>query len=658
MVSLTLQFVLVRTGNLRRRYIGRKLPFVAITVWFVYLSADWMATLVLSTLLRGNVTLNHGFVVFWTPFLLWHLGSPHNITAYSLEDNDMWLRRLFGMVVQVLETIYIYIRFRSDTMFNFLAALMFFAGVFKYGERIWALRSASEKQLINSVCSCEGNASVQEKFIRKGLPESTVSFEGRDMSARFKLLREAYSSFSILEPLFLDLRFGLSSKFYDNMVDSWMKSKSVDQAFQLVGIELSYLYDLLFTKMPIHQPKRSLYLRVLCFLSSVSSLIAFSAIEKSQHPKVDVVITYLLLLGAICLDVYSFIKHASSKWTVIWLPDPQNKLQKWYSMTVASRMHYSEGKMAIGSMAQHDLIYYYVKANTNTFMDAVRIIDTGNVLQKYLHTNWKIVDSELKQFIYSHLKERAQKNLTPEELEMLLNGKSKNILAEAGSDRDIEQELELELELDRADFIQRIFFWHFATELLYYDDVDGFRRGDLGQFYQIAKTLSDYMMYLALVRPFMLPKGFSELINKDNYKKINNFLPDTREKVTRKDFIPVRKTFIAAVLGYNHLGTKSTNSFEMIGAGSLFAQKLQRLVTEERWDHEEKWEMISKAWMELMIHAASHCSWKEHAQQLRHGGELLTHVALLMAHLGLTTQIHKEVAVEDEFDFGMPPSSF
>jgi hypothetical protein len=40
----------------------------------------------------------------------------------------------------------------------------------------------------------------------------------------------------------------------------------------------------------------------------------------------------------------------------------------------------------------------------------------------------------------------------------------------------------------------------------------------------------------------------------------------------------------------------------------------------------------------MVAYAAAHCPWKEHTQQLRRGGELLTHVSLLMLHLGLSEQ--------------------
>lgn len=62
--------------------------------------------------------------------------------------------------------------------------------------------------------------------------------------------------------------------------------------------------------------------------------------------------------------------------------------------------------------------------------------------------------------------------------------------------------------------------------------------------------------------------------------------------------------------------------------GACFAVRLKRLAGEMQWDVDDKWKVISEVWMEMMIYAASHCPWRENAQQLRHGGELLTHVPL------------------------------
>jgi hypothetical protein len=53
---------------------------------------------------------------------------------------------------------------------------------------------------------------------------------------------------------------------------------------------------------------------------------------------------------------------------------------------------------------------------------------------------------------------------------------------------------------------------------------------------------------------------------------------------------------------------------------------------------EKRWEMINEVWIEMLAYAAAHCPWKEHTHQLRRGGELLTHVFLLMLHFGLSEQ--------------------
>lgn len=62
-----------------------------------------------------------------------------------------------------------------------------------------------------------------------------------------------------------------------------------------------------------------------------------------------------------------------------------------------------------------------------------------------------------------------------------------------------------------------------------------------------------------------------------------------------------------------------------------------RLATELR-SKGKVWEIISKVWIEILAYAACHCRGTQHAQQLRKGGEFLTHVWLLMAHLGITEQ--------------------
>ena len=61
---------------------------------------------------------------------------------------------------------------------------------------------------------------------------------------------------------------------------------------------------------------------------------------------------------------------------------------------------------------------------------------------------------------------------------------------------------------------------------------------------------------------------------------------------------------------------------------SALAKELKKLGT-------RKWEVTSKVWVELLSYAVSRSRGNGHVQQLSKGGELLTFVWLLRAHLGL-----------------------
>nr|GEY66258.1 hypothetical protein CTI12_AA095370 [Tanacetum cinerariifolium] len=56
------------------------------------------------TIPKENVAL----LAFWVPFLLVHLGGPDTITAFALKDNELWLGHLLGLVVQRVAAVYVF----------------------------------------------------------------------------------------------------------------------------------------------------------------------------------------------------------------------------------------------------------------------------------------------------------------------------------------------------------------------------------------------------------------------------------------------------------------------------------------------------------------------------------------------------------------------
>lgn len=81
-----------------------------ITLWFAFLLADWVTTISLGVLSNKVGQKNEGdfvepkyvIISLWAPFLLIHLGGSDTITAYSMEDNELWRRRFVSFIVQVV----------------------------------------------------------------------------------------------------------------------------------------------------------------------------------------------------------------------------------------------------------------------------------------------------------------------------------------------------------------------------------------------------------------------------------------------------------------------------------------------------------------------------------------------------------------------------
>lgn len=77
-----------------------------------YVVADWVAIFALGLLSSDqddssmdSTSREADLLALWAPFLLLHLGGPDTITAFAVEDNELWLRQLFGLISQLLPVV-------------------------------------------------------------------------------------------------------------------------------------------------------------------------------------------------------------------------------------------------------------------------------------------------------------------------------------------------------------------------------------------------------------------------------------------------------------------------------------------------------------------------------------------------------------------------
>jgi hypothetical protein len=108
LLSFMLQVFVLFSGGLRRCSTNSALRLL---IWLAYLLSDLVAVYTLGQLSQhesdaDGVGEKHKLKFFWTPFLLIHLGGQDTITAFSIEDNELWLRHLLNLLTQVGLAIY------------------------------------------------------------------------------------------------------------------------------------------------------------------------------------------------------------------------------------------------------------------------------------------------------------------------------------------------------------------------------------------------------------------------------------------------------------------------------------------------------------------------------------------------------------------------
>ncbi|KAK3170534.1 hypothetical protein Dsin_000151 [Dipteronia sinensis] len=179
--------------------------------------------------------------------------------------------------------------------------------------------------------------------------------------------------------------------------------------------------------------------------------------------------------------------------------------------------------------------------------------------------------------------------------------------------------------LDGNELDKRIITWHIVTDECYKDDLHH-AHGDankLDQNCKISTWLSDYMLYLMLFRPSMLPKGIGEVRYDHTYVNAE-----------RNYKVPPSKLH-----GHGRRAKKGIAADNC--RHSLFEQAsgLGSHLKDHENSGETRWDVISEVWLEMLAYAAQNCDWKEHAQHLKKGGELLTHVSVLMVNFRLNKQV-------------------
>ncbi|KAL9398036.1 hypothetical protein Peur_006997 [Populus x canadensis] len=395
-------------------------------------------------------------------------------------------------------------------------------------------------------------------------------------------------------------------------------------------------------------------LRSITFLSSIFALVSFSTKSNGVYWRNDRIISYVLLIGVVFLESHSIIVHLLSDWGMIWLS--RSKI----AYAIVSRINYlsslvsfcMKSKRWSTSMGQHNLI----SALSN------KLVNKTLKKLKYFPGKWNVdsrekEDKELKELIFKQvLNKRSRYDPSTNDFIAL-----ENLLEERGLEvlRSKHCFDGFEWTVAGVEFIHSLLTWHIATHVCYFNDTRKNTFDKTRNCVMSSRSLSNYMLYLLVNCPNMLATEPSETRHADTRIHLRRLLfwkthKDVKRNITLDvDALSFRTTEVKAFFKklleslstmLNKIEEQVEGEMSALLDGCMLAVSLQSLETQDGWSNDKKWEMISEVWVDMLMYAASHCRWKEHVHALSQGGVLLTHVCLLMAHLGLSKQCRPQVS--------------
>ncbi|XP_062115445.1 uncharacterized protein LOC133829695 [Humulus lupulus] len=675
--SLLLQAFLLLLAPSRQR---SRSNLLARSVWAAYLLADWIAAVAIGLITKslgdpGDPEGNDDLYALWASFLLMHLGGPDGITSLSLEDNELWIRHLFGLFLQVISAAYSLYMTLSNNKLWFPNVLVFIGGNIKFAERTLALRLASldhfgattlpdpdpgpdyqEAELVYSTMrSVQVQNSITEMMISTmpggvsnfGTAEPISFFEGsiQKFFDEMKLLEVAYSFFGTFKGLVVG--FLLSSKDRESS-RSYFLHETATRAFRLVEYELSFMYQVLHTKAVVIHGKLGYSLRFITICCTVSAFLLFLFIGKHGFGQFDIGITYALFIGAIVLDAISACKLIFSDWALMVVKD--NRIIRHVPEAILKRKRWSE------SVSQKDIISHCLAPKMG-FRDLVGCLHKYGELKlmKRILCNfsyWKTVDSYLKDFIFNELKKKSQK---ASNLKDAMEACSER--GEAALLQNSYSYIKLKWSIGEFQYAESLLIWHLATELCYDqtslstsegesfwqlfaqrccrtcvcqgyrdDQSSGINQEEIN-YRNICKLISNYVFYLLVNKQVMLAPvlGNWNIVFSDTCAEAKRFFK--KHKIL--SHAKACEKILSAKPKVRSTTMKGDRSKSVFFDACILAQQLQ--------NEESQWEIMSRVWVEMLSYAAINCRPFIHAQQLSKGGELLTFTWLLMNHLGLGT---------------------
>ncbi|RLN28414.1 hypothetical protein C2845_PM05G01200 [Panicum miliaceum] len=415
--------------------------------------------------------------------------------------------------------------------------------------------------------------------------------------------------------------------------------------WKLIEMELSLMYDILYTKAAVVHTLHGHCIRVASSLAVATSLLLFRFSNKAAgYSRVDVAITYTLLGGALLLETTSLLSALFSTWTFAFLCTTRwSRLQhavlcsgRWSKLrrVVVSlhRLAYATGIAVCfrlsrrwhGTMGQYSMLDKCTRWQYHISNSSARSVN---------------VPEQVKDRVVYHISSIVRKKHINTLGVIRLNWGVKALK---------DHKFNVKEACLGAEIQEAIVIWHIATDILLAELGKLIRTEQ--QDAEAIKAISQYMMFLLVKRPAMLP-GLAQI---KLYQRTEQTLANEWRLAAVDKLKPPASCWIHSactmVMEQLRCGCGGPNSDARLQRRQKLAKKLfdRRPQSDKHGKssrvrfgielarklnkREDSLQIVLAVWIDILVYTANRCSRESHANQLSRGGELTTLIWLMTEH--------------------------
>ncbi|KAF7110750.1 hypothetical protein CFC21_110834 [Triticum aestivum] len=624
--SLFVQYMLFFSSMMRRCALP---SWLRLFIWLAYLGGDALAIYALATLFNRHKQqqerLAAGLEVLWAPVLLIHLGGQHMMTAYSIEDNELWMRNTVTAVSQVVVALYVFCKSWSgsgsgsggEKRLLQAAILLFVVGIFRSIQKPLALRNASISNMVDAfsrstrkdqritfcwkmLCGCTWDWYFGTNKTREEAEEKDIPLEEFVQEAIKNLpeLASDQKQAEILDKSSLNVNFYRSlvdiSPPYSSRIKNLHLSMCLDykNANKMSINNLNQMFVYLYTKLFFITGMDVCCLRLCLPFLTLASAILFSTNHKyKDYNQTDVKATSILFWCTALLDFLSVFLG-----TLFVVAPLADNVPQYNLLSFCARKKRPTILMKLATLVW---CKDYVNMHCYT-QQALRssLLQVTELIHGYIRDGWKgyIHDDASYRRFNSRRGQWALRNRR--HLRWSLN-----------------------MSFDRS-----ILIWHIATDLCFHHQ----SATPLGQACAVrSRVISNYMAYLLFLRPEMLMPG----------SRIGTFTvacEDVELLLGGEHELDDETALAQGILSWAQARQPPLlDDANMVGSLVPMACKLAKALMELR--EVERWEVIQGVWVEMLCYSASRCRGYLHAKNMGEGMEPLSHVWFLLSIMGMET---------------------